>query len=267
MSCCKTRPGYRVRQRLPYCTRPIPLIFCSSVLLGPMQLAAQSQPAGLDEIIVTSSRIPQPMRQIATSVSVMDAFDIEAHGNLALSDVLRQMPAVGSNSNGGIGKPTTVRIRGEEGFRTLTFIDGMKLQDPSAPQITTDFSQLLSDGIGRIEVLRGPQGLAYGADAGGVININTRRVEDGFSAGIDGQSGAFGTTQLSGNLAGGAGGFDYFLSATDYQTDGFNTRDADSVLMDDDGYENTSFHGRAGFKLSDEWRIDLVHREVDGANE
>lgn len=220
-----------------------------------------------EEIVVTSSRVPVPLRQIGTSVSVMDEFEIEARGNLSLTDVLRQMPAVGSTSNGGIGKITTVRIRGEEGFRTLTYMDGMRLQDPSAPQIATDFSQLLTDGVGRIEILRGPQGLAYGADAGGVINISTRSVDDGFSASVDGQTGEFGTQQLSGNLAGRSGAVDYFLSVTDYAADGFNTQNADTVLMDDDGYENTSIHGRLGFELTDQWHLNLVHREVDGRNE
>ncbi|MCG8414464.1 MAG: TonB-dependent receptor [Pseudomonadales bacterium] len=237
----------------------------STALLA-QPLSAQEN-GDVEEIIVTSSRVPIPLRQIGTSVSVLDELEIEARGNLQLSDVLRQMPAVGSTSNGGIGKNTTVRIRGEEGFRTLTYIDGMRLQDPSAIQIGTDFSQLLTDGIGRIEILRGPQGLAYGADAGGVININTRGIDDGLSVSLDGQTGRFGTSQLSGNVAGRSGAVDYFLSVTDYETDGFNTRDIDNVSPDDDGYENTSFHGRVGFDLTDEWRIDLVHRDVDGANE
>lgn len=262
--------GIRIRPLLfPVAKARLCFGICTA-LAAPTQLAAQSQDSAagaVEEVIVTSSRIPIPLRQIGTSVSVMDEVEITAHGNLALSDLLRQMPAVGSSSNGGIGKPTTVRIRGEEGFRTLTYLDGMRLQDPSVPQLTTDFSQLLTDGIGRIEILRGPQGLAYGADAGGVININTRRIEHGFSASLDGQSGEFGTNQFAGNVAGRTGAMDYFLSVTDYETDGFNTRDSDTILMDDDGYENTSIHGRVGFNLSDRWRVELVHRDVDGANE
>ncbi len=237
-----------------------------ALLSAPLS-AQQIESGEVEEIVVISSRIPIPLRQIGTSVSVLDEFDIEARGVLQLSDVLRQMPAVGSSSNGGIGKRTTVRIRGEEGFRTLTYIDGMRLQDPSAPQIATDFSQFMTDGIGRIEILRGPQGLAYGADAGGVINISTRGADDGLSVSLDGQSGAFGTNQLSGNLTGRTGKLDYFVSLTDYETDGFNTLDTDNISPDDDGYENTSFHGRVGYDLTDFWRIELVHRGVDGANE
>ncbi len=257
--------GVGSRTSIQFSTFTRYLIACSSCLLA-TNVSGQSN-NDVEEIIVTSNRIPVPLRQIGTSVSIMDEFEIEAHGNLSLTDLLRQMPAVGSSSNGGIGKTTTVRVRGEEGFRTLTYIDGMRLQDPSAPQITTDFSQLLSDGIGRIEILRGPQGLAYGADAGGVINISSRTTEEGFTANVNAQTGEFGTNQLSGNLAGKSGSVDYFLAVTDYETDGFNTRDSDSVLMDDDGYNNTSIHGRLGINLSDEWRVELVHRDVDGANE
>ena len=253
-------------------TRPtkaclLAVLAASSAMLCMPASARQSQTDEVEEIVVISSRIPIPLRQLATSVSVLDEFDIESRGNLQLSDVLRQMPAVGSSNNGGIGKNTTIRIRGEEGFRTLTYIDGMRLQDPSSPQIATDFSQLLTDGIDRIEILRGPQGLAYGADAGGVINIGTRSVVDGFFVSLDGQTGRFGTNQLSGNISGRSGNFDYFLSLTDFDTDGFNTRDNDNVSPDDDGYSNTGLHGRLGFDLTDEWRVDVVHRNVDGANE
>ena len=116
---------------------------------------AQDDSGPLEEIIVTSSLIPIPLRQIGTSVSVIDAEQIQAHGNLSLVDVLRQMPAIATSSNGGSGKTTSLRIRGEEGFRTLTLFDGIRLSDPSGPQISSSFEHLLSDGIGRVEVLRG----------------------------------------------------------------------------------------------------------------
>ncbi|MFN3162251.1 MAG: TonB-dependent receptor [Pseudohongiellaceae bacterium] len=205
-----------------------------------------------------------PLRQIGTSV--LDEFEIDARGNLAITELLRQMPSVSASSNGVLATSPRCELW-RRGFSHNDRHRRHALAGPSAPQITTDFSQLLTDGVGRIEILRGPQGLAYGADAGGVININTRSVDDGFSASVDGQTGEFGTQQLSGNLAGRSGAADYFLSVTDYQTDGFNTRDADTVLIDDDGYENTSIHGRFGFDLSDAWHLDLVHREVDGANQ
>ena len=157
-----------------YLTRSFSVMILVALLLThPTELQAQ---VAIDEIVVTSNRIPIPARQLGTSVSVLDFEGIESRGTLALADVMRQMPAVAASSNGGLGNATTLRIRGEEGFRTLTYLDGMRLQDPSAPQIATDFSNLLSSGIGRVEILRGPQGLAYGADAGGVggLKANTK---------------------------------------------------------------------------------------------
>ena len=232
---------------------------------SPLPLAQHS--GNIEEIVITSSRVAIPLRQLGTSVSVMDEFEIESRGVLNLTDLLRQMPATGASSNGGAGKPTTVRIRGEEGFRTLTILDGMRIQDPSGPQIATSFEHLLSDGIGRIEVLRGPQGLAYGADAGGVINMSSRSTAEGFSASADAQTGRYGTNQLAANIAGRSGTVDYFLAVTDFETNGFNSRDSDSMLMDADGYENTTLHARLGFDITEEFRVQLVHRNVDSRNE
>ena len=232
---------------------------------SPVTLAQQSD--NLEEIVVTSSRVAIPLRQIGTSVSVMDDFEIESRGVLNITDLLRQMPATGASNSGGAGKTTLVRIRGEEGFRTLTILDGVRIQDPSGPQIATSFEHLLSDGIGRLEVLRGPQGLAFGADAGGVINISSRSASEGFSASADAQTGRYGTNQLAANFAGRSGSFDYFLAATDFETDGFNSRNSDNTLMDADGYKNTSLHARLGIDITESFRVQLVRRDIDGRNE
>ncbi|MFZ9092742.1 MAG: TonB-dependent receptor, partial [Planctomycetaceae bacterium] len=165
-------------------------------------LSAQQISGPLQEVTVTSSRIATPLRQIGTSVAIMTEEQIEAHGNFSLLDIVRQMPATASSSNGGIGKVSTLRIRGEEGFRTLTIFDGIRLLDPSTPQIGPQFEQILSSGVGRVEVLRGPQGLSFGADAGGVINLFSRRDSEGFNADIDLASGDFGTRQFAGTVSG-----------------------------------------------------------------
>ena len=140
----------------------------------------------------------------------------------------------------------------------------MRLSDPASTQIGSQLEHLMSDGISRVEVLRGPQGLAYGADAGGVVNISSRSGEEAFFANIDAQAGELGTNRLGANVGGGNDRVDYFLSVSDFETDGYNTRQSDSVLRDDDGYTNTTIHGRLGIALSENLRVDLVHRQVDG---
>ncbi|MGV3591183.1 MAG: TonB-dependent receptor plug domain-containing protein [Gammaproteobacteria bacterium] len=241
--------------------------FASLVAASGIAAEAPADTYHVDEIVVTSSRVPIPLRQLGTSVSVITAAEIEMHGNLALTDVLRQLPAVSSTNTGGAGKSTSLRIRGEEGFRTLTLIDGLRLSDPSGTQVGAPMEHLLSNGIGRVEILRGPQGLSYGADAGGIINISSRQGEPGFQANLDAQGGKFGTQQYSATVGGGNERADYFVSAASYRTDGFNTAVDDTVTRDADGYDNTTVHLRGGLNLSDAWRIDLVHRDVAGDTE
>jgi vitamin B12 transporter len=239
-----------------------------SLVLSLAAIPAQAQDhtgngSPLDELVVTSSRIPLPLRQIGTSISVLTTEDLQAYGNLSMTDVLRQLPAVAVSNYGGTGQTTSLRIRGEEGFRTLTIMDGLRLSDPSAPQVGPILEHLLSSGINRVEILRGPQGLAYGADAGGVLNVSSDSGSEGLQAVVDAQSGRFGTNQLSANVGGGNARADFFVSASTFETDGFNALAADNISADKDGYENNTVHLRGGVNLNDAWRVDLVHRHVD----
>lgn len=225
---------------------------------------AQAQENPLQEIVVIANRIPLPIKQIATSISIIDKEDIQAHGNFSLTDVLRQSAAIGVTSNGGIGSLSSIRIRGEEGFRTLTLFDGLKLSDPSGPQVATSVEHILSSGVGRVEVLRGPQGLSYGADAGGIISISSAVAEPGLRTNIDVQGGSRGSRQVSADLSAANEVLDFYLSAADYETDGYNVRVSDSVLADKDGYQNNSYHTRLGFNASENLRLELVHRKTEG---
>ncbi len=235
-----------------------------SIQLANAQVESHSE---LEEIIVTSSRIETPLRQIGTSVSVLNAEEIAANGSTSLIDVLRTLPSISVTNTGGAGQVSNLRIRGEEGYRTLTLIDGIKISDPSVTQVQPQLEHLMSSGIERVEVLRGPQGLHYGADAGGVLNIRTLQSSQALRSHIDVSSGAFGSTQVSGNISAGNALADAFISGVKFKTDGFNTRVSDKVLADDDGYDNTSLHARFGVNATESLRFELVHRDTEGDSE
>lgn len=221
----------------------------------------------LEEIIVTSSRIEMPLREVATSVSVVTKEEIQIRGFSGLADVLRYEPGISVANNGGPGKATEVRIRGERGYRTKVFIDGIDVTDTSTPQSGPNFENMLSSGIDRIEILRGPEGLMYGADAGGIINVSTARPETGFAGGVNVEGGRFDTQQYAGNVAGGSEIVDFALSGARFETDGFNALTTDNILQDDDGYENSTVHGRTGWNITDSLRAELVGRTVEGNND
>lgn len=217
----------------------------------------------LETVVVVSSRTETPLRELATSVSVLDEAQIKALGFPSLVDVLRAMPSVSVSNSGGQGKATSISIRGEEGYRTLVRVDGVDISDPTGPQATSQIQNLLNASVARVEVLRGPQGLMYGADAGGVVNITTDHVVEGMRGDVNFEVGSFDGQKRNISLGGGGDLGDYYVSAAHARTDGFNASIDDTELLDNDGYKNTTYHGRLGWNIVDNLRLDLVLRDVD----
>ncbi len=246
---------------------------CASLLASALAVtvpsigAAQEEETGknaLDEIIVVASKIGTPRRQIGAAVSAIDSEEIELRGYISMAEVLRTQPGVAVSTSGGVGTTTSVRIRGEESFRTQAFLDGIRIADPTAPQVAPNFASLLStNDLAVVEILRGPQGFIYGADSGGIVNIRTRRGAGPLTTRVAGEYGSFNTSRLEGAASGGTDKFDYFVSVTNAESDGFNTRPSDDVLRDDDGYRNTTLHGKFGWNVSEDLRLQFVARNAD----
>jgi vitamin B12 transporter len=251
----------------PRSLKPLSLAIFGGLAAVPQYVQAQSTPAAaqpLEEIIVTSSLIPQSRRQIGTAVSSIDFEEIQLRGYTDVSDVLRTQTGIGVSNSGGAGKSTSVRIRGEEAYRTMLIIDGVKAVDPSGAQVAPNFDSLLTTSdLQRVEVLRGPQGFMYGADAGGVVNVMTKRGADGFGGRVGLELGDDETRKVDAAVSGGNDSGDYYVSVVDFETDGFNSRTDDTLLADNDGAENTTVHTKLGWNVSDNVRLQLVARDID----
>lgn len=239
-----------------------------AIALAPVAAFAQPDSnSPLEEIVVTSSRVPMPLREVGTAISVIDEEEITRRGFNSLTEILRTQPSVAASNSGGPGAATALRIRGEEGFRTKVLIDGIDITDTSGTQFSPRMEQFLSAGIERVEILRGPQGLMYGADAGGVINITTLTPQGGLGGRIDAEAGSFGTRALNGSVGGDLGAVDFLIGAARFETDGFNARRSDTELADDDGYENTTYNARLGWDVTETLRLSIAGRRIAGENE
>ncbi len=222
----------------------------------------------MEEVVVIASKVPVPVRGLTTAVSTLTAGELRLRGHMALVDALRTQAGIGASNAGGPGKATSLRIRGEEAYRTLVMIDGIDVSDPTGPQVGPPIQHLLiTDAIKKVEVLRGPQGFLYGADAGGVIAVQTRLPDTGIHGEVAAEAGTYETQKLAGHIGAGSAPGDLFLSATDVSTDGFNSHLTDMSLEDDDGYDNTTIHFRAGLNLSDALRMEVIARDVDATVE
>ena len=220
----------------------------------------------IEEMTITASKTPLPLRTIGSSVSVLTQEDLEAKGYLALGDVLRTLPGISVSNSGGLGKNTSVFIRGEDSFRTLLLLDGIDISDTTSPQISPRFEHLLNTQLGRVEVLRGPQGLVYGADAAGVVSAFSKESNEVIEGDLALEAGRYDTQSFSANLRGNVSGLSYSLSASDVSSNGFNTR-SDDPSGDNDGYDNTSLHFKGAYKISDGIKAGLILRNVESENE
>ena len=223
----------------------------------------------VDEVeeVVVSSRTPDLIDQIGVSVSVLDADTMQSLGYPDLASLLDTQPGVTVTMDGGYGKAAAVRIRGEEGYRTRIVLNGINIADPSSPQVSPRIEHLVSSGLTRMEILRGPQGLLWGADAGGVILMSTTdavaesSVEGYVEAGSDdfyqgAINGVLSTDRLTASV-----------SLSQLETNGFNAREIDSVDPDRDGYENTTVHGALSWAISDRISLHFSATDISGDNE
>ncbi|WVM92045.1 TonB-dependent receptor plug domain-containing protein [Halopseudomonas pachastrellae] len=143
----------------------------NALLLLPGLLAcavAQANDAlTLPDTIVTASRIEQQREAALAANTVFDRDDIERLQARSVPELLRRVPGVQLNSNGGV---LSYFVRGGNTAQTLVLVDGQRIASATTGGARLDYLNI--DNIERVEVVRGPRSAVYGADAiGGVIQI------------------------------------------------------------------------------------------------
>ncbi|GGD10963.1 TonB-dependent receptor plug domain-containing protein [Aquisalinus flavus] len=228
--------------------------------------ACAQDDAGKDEIIVEGTRLDQRVTENGSSVAIITEEILSQYTFVV--DALATAPGVTVNQNGGYGGAASVRIRGAGSEQTLVLIDGVAVNDPSAPGGGYDFARLDSDQIARIEILKGPQSTLWGTDAiGGVVNIITKRPQDGLGATLFGEVGSFDTRRGGAAVTGANETGDFRLSASRTDTDGISKADEDNGNTEDDGYEMTTLAARGGLNLPAAARLDVTLLYTDAGTE
>jgi vitamin B12 transporter len=138
-----------------------------------------AQDSNPDTLVVTASRIEQPVNTVLAPVSVVTRQDIDRWQSTSVIDVMRRLPGVDVAQNGGIGQLSSLFIRGTNSSHVLILVDGIRLNQAGVSG-SSDLSQFPVALVQRIEYVRGPRSAIYGSDAiGGVVNIITTREKDG----------------------------------------------------------------------------------------
>ena len=226
----------------------------------------------LDEVVVTATRTPTTLERIGgSSVTVITAEDIEAKKYLTIKDIIKGAPNIDVVSNGGLGSSTSVFMRGADSKNTLILLDGIMVNDPSSIDRSANIANFTVDNIERIEIVRGPLSVLYGSNAtAGVINIITKKGsgKPSFYAGAEG--GSFKTWKAYGGIDGSLDKFNYSLSASLIDTEGFSAANADNDgipqgdnTSEKDGWENSTLSGQFGFDITSQFSINAVFRYME----
>lgn len=135
---------------------------------------------GLEELMqieVTSvSKKQQPLREAAAAVHVLTREDIRRSGATSIPEALRLVPGVQVARIDSNKWAITARgFNGRFANKLLVLIDGRSVYTPLFSGVFWDVQDTPLVDIDRIEVIRGPGGTLWGANAyGGIINIITR---------------------------------------------------------------------------------------------
>jgi vitamin B12 transporter len=241
-----------------------------SVLAGvsPVPMAWAQTAAPAEAVVVTASRTPQRVDQALAQVTVIDRTRIEAAAGRSLAELLASESGVQFWSNGGLGKAASVSLRGLESRHTLLLIDGVRYG--SATLGTPSWDNIPLDAIERIEIVRGPMSGLYGSDAvGGVVQIFTRRGQQGFHPEVGATVGSRRYGELAAGARFGSGAFDGSLRLQHRRTDGFSATNPRVPFgnhnPDDDGFDQTSVNARLSLRLG-EWRAEATLLEAKGTN-
>ena len=237
-----------------------------ALLLLVIPSASAEEKTTFDEIVVTATRIEEPLGEISGSVTIVTQEDIQKMNAAFLPDVFRHISGLHVIQYGGAGKTASVLIRGGSSSHTLVLIDGIRMNSTTTGGF--DFSGINVDDIERIEIVKGPQSTVYGSDAmAGVISIITKKGEGPGKADASLQAGSYETMKAVGSIAGTYKTAGYRLTATHFRTDGVSAADSG---MEGDGYRNSSLSGKLELKPIGAFRIEIAGRysydksELDG---
>jgi vitamin B12 transporter len=230
--------------------------------------------AELEEVIVTASRRAEPIDKALASVSVVDRTAIEGRQYASFERLLSDLPGISITNNGGIGKASSIFIRGAESDHSLVLINGLRWGSTTLG--TSSLQDLPLELIERVEVVRGPRSALYGADAlGGVIQIFTRRpaaderLQREASVGV----GSSGTQRAALNLGATIDRGFWQLGGSWTDSDGTNACRGFGAPQfvgcftdepDADGYRNASLTARAGAELGTSGLLEVSGSLTEG---
>jgi outer membrane receptor for ferrienterochelin and colicins len=237
----------------------------------PVSTLVAEETVDMGTITVTATKSEKHVDGVTASVEVITKDEIESIGAADLKDVFEKTPGLslqyGTFPAASSASKSSVSIRGLGGTGALFLLDGRRLS--GEVKNPYDLDRIPAGMIERIEIIKGPMSVLYGADAtGGVINIITKQPKKGLSGSVNARGGTNTDgdgTKLSGDFSvrGKVNKFGYSLYMNALKTDPYTEREQTTTrIKTPRGLVPPSRHPSPAIRrIQNHYDVDVSYRE------
>ena len=242
-----------------------------------LERTPQGAVIALQQMTVSATRQEQSVDSVPSTVSVQDRAQLDRDNVNSIQDLVRYEPGVSVGGTGLRSGITGYNIRGIDGDRILTQVDGVEVPDSffNGPYAQTERNYVDPEIVKRVEILRGPASSLYGSSAiGGVVSYYTLDPDDIIKPGQDvgarlktGYSSADESWLNSATVAGRAGDVDGLLHLSQrngHETESYgnnNSTGLSRTAADPQDVRSTNVLAKLGWNYADDARLGLTYEK------
>jgi hemoglobin/transferrin/lactoferrin receptor protein len=249
--------------------------------LGNNNIVLEKRAAGsaitLQQMTISATRQEQDVTSVPSTVSVHDREELDRQNVNNIRELVRYEPGVSVSGAGTRSGNSGYNIRGIDGDRILTQVDGVEVPDNffNGPYAKTRRNYVDPEIVKRVEILRGPASALYGSSAiGGAVSYFTLDPDDIIKPGQDfgarlktGYSSADESWLTSGTVAGRVQDFDGLLHLSQrngHETESYDGNNATGLARTGANPEDartTNILAKLGWNYGEDNRLGLTYEK------
>ncbi|MCG6573410.1 TonB-dependent receptor [Pseudomonas sp. AF32] len=231
----------------------------------------------LEQVTISATRQEQAITRVPSTVTVHDRQALDRQNVNTIKDLVRYEPGVSVGGAGQRGGISGYNIRGIDGNRILTQVDGVEIPDSffNGPYAKTQRNYVDPEIVKRVEILRGPASVLYGSNAiGGAVSYFTLDPDDIIKPGSDvgarlktGYSSADESWLKSATVAGRSGAFDgllHYSQRDGHETESYGSHNGtglDRTAANPEDVRANNVLAKLGWNYNDDSRLGLVYEK------
>lgn len=231
----------------------------------------------LQQVTISATRQEQDITSVPSTVTVHDRQALDRNNVNTLKDLVRYEPGVSVGGAGQRGGISGYNIRGIDGNRILTQVDGVEIPGGffNGPYAKTQRNYVDPEIIKRVEILRGPASVLYGSNAiGGAVSYFTLDPDDIIKPGEDvgtrlktGYSSADESWLKSATVAGRSGPVDgllHYSQRDGHETESYGSHNGtglDRTAANPEDVRTYNVLAKLGWNYNDDARLGLVYEK------